>query len=106
VQRFVLDHLKQAEARASTYDRARTVRGIAEAWVFYWWMRYGDHPDPGYSYDIRDWIASGEIELCRADIETVRRALKRLDAEGLVKLDLAYGVTGTGYLLAQLADAG
>src|SRR5437764_5534376 len=106
VQRFVLDHLQQTEARASNDDSARTVRGIAEAWVFYWWTRYGDDPQPGYSYDIAGWIASGEIELCRADIETVRRALKRLQAEGLVTLDLTYGVTGTGYLLAHLAQTG
>jgi hypothetical protein len=98
----VLDHLEQTEDRASDYGRARTVRGIAEAWVFCWWMRYGDSPDPGYRYNIADWIANGDVELCRADIETVRRALKRLQAEGLVTLDLTHGVTEAGYLLARL----
>ena len=87
VQRFILDHLTQASKRERKWDGFHTVRGITEAWVLLRVIREGwyEEPQPGYVYDIEDNMGDPE-KPGRADTESVRRALKSLEREGLVKL--------------------
>ena len=92
VQRFVLDYLGSPRS-----DHGRTVRGIAEEWVHWWLVKHGKHDCRDFTRPEQTAPAEGSpqpwiecdcvMELRRADRETVRRALKSLEADGVVKLE-------------------
>lgn len=101
----MLQHLEAVAAEEHGRDRAHDLEAIASAWVHHWLAVHDGHdcallaPDDPQSRsrylariaadgEYERWIACRmHIRLRRADVETVRRAVKSLAREGLVTLD-------------------
>jgi hypothetical protein len=121
VQRFVLRHLLDANAvtpperyAPGVWDNDVTVRGIATEWVHFWLTAHEGHDcreeDDGELPAGTRWYARHcgmKVEVSRSDMETVRRALKSLERERLVKLNTwPDEVLGIPHLSAALTPAG
>jgi hypothetical protein len=123
VQRFVLDHLQHADSDVS----GRTMSDIASSWVHHWLITHNGHNCEDYdpeglseaqAAELYQWRTGNDvymswlncrmgIELRRADVETVRRAVKSLAREGLVRLDYYIPEVNIGstHLLAYIAES-